>query len=71
MSALSGPCAPITTIKPHQGGDDHDDSDNHNQGGDNHDHGSDNHDHGSYNHDHHDGYAPISNINPRPGHKPY
>ena len=63
--------APITTIKPHRGGDDHDDFDNHDQGGDNHDHGSNNHDHGSYNHDHHDGYAPISNINPRPGHKPY
>ena len=68
MSALSGRCAPITTIKPHQGGDDHDDSDNHDQGGDIHDHGSDNQDHGSNYHDHHDTGAPISNIKPRPRH---
>ena len=69
MSALSGPCAPITTIKPRQGGGDHDDYDNHDQGGDIHDHGSDNQDHGSNYHDHHDTGAPISNIKPLPRHK--
>ena len=69
MSALSGPCAPITTIKLHRGGDDHDDSDNHDQGEDIHDHGSDNQDHGSNYHDHHDTGAPISNIKPLPRHK--